>query len=76
MGVLVICVLVFTAFCVVYTVFLYCFFYVYLLFVLSALVYGLMPPNDNSIAGSNNNNLKIIIHKRSCVVIGFWANFD
>jgi hypothetical protein len=29
-GVLVICVLVFTVFCIVYTVFLYCFVYVYL----------------------------------------------
>jgi len=38
-GVLVICVLVFTMFCIVCTVFLYCFVYVYLfLFVLSVLV--------------------------------------
>jgi len=38
-GVLVICVLVFTVFCTVCTVFLYCFVYVYLLlFVLSVLV--------------------------------------
>jgi hypothetical protein len=38
-GVLVICVLVFTVFCIVYTVFLSCFVYVYLfLFVLSVLV--------------------------------------
>ena len=38
-GVLVICVLVFTVFCFVGTVFLYCFVYVYLLlFVLSLLV--------------------------------------
>ena len=37
-GVLVICVLVFTVFCIVCTVFLYCFVYVYLLFVLSVLV--------------------------------------
>jgi hypothetical protein len=29
-GVLVICVLVFTAFCIVCTVFLHCFFYIYL----------------------------------------------
>ena len=36
MGVLVICVLVFTVFCIVCTVFLYCFVYVYLfLFVTS-----------------------------------------
>ena len=38
-GVLVICVLEFTAFCIVCTVFLHCFVYVYLfLFVLSVLV--------------------------------------
>jgi len=38
-GVLVICVLVFTVFCAVCTVFLYCFVYVHLfLFVLSVLV--------------------------------------
>ena len=38
-GVLVICVLVFTVFCIVCTVFLYCFVYVYLfVFVLSVLV--------------------------------------
>jgi hypothetical protein len=38
-GVLVICVLVFTVFCIVCTVLLYCFVYVYLfLFVLSVLV--------------------------------------
>jgi hypothetical protein len=38
-GVLVICALVFTVFCIVCTVFLYCFFYVYLLsFVLSVLL--------------------------------------
>jgi hypothetical protein len=38
-GVLVICVLVLTVFCIVCTVFLYCFVYVYLLlFVLSVLV--------------------------------------
>jgi len=35
-GVLVICLFVFNVFCIVYTVFLYCFFYVYLfLFVTS-----------------------------------------
>jgi len=46
-----------------YCVFLYCFVYVYLfLFVLSVLVYGLLPPSDNSMAvsssssSSNNNN--------------------
>ena len=37
-GVVVICVLVFTVFCIVCTVFLYCFLYVHLLFVLSVLV--------------------------------------
>jgi len=38
-GILVICVLVFTMFCIVCTVLLYCFVYVYLfLFVLSVLV--------------------------------------
>jgi hypothetical protein len=38
-GVLVICVLVYRMFCIVFTVFSYCLFYVYLfLFVLSALV--------------------------------------
>jgi len=36
---------------------LYCFVYVYLfLFVLSVLVWGLLPPSDNSIAVNNNNN--------------------
>jgi hypothetical protein len=49
-------------FCIVCTVFLYCFVYVSLfLFVLSVLVSGLLPPSDNSIAvssssSSNNNN--------------------
>ena len=39
MGILVVCILVFTVFCIVCTVFLYCFFYVYLfLFVLSVIV--------------------------------------
>ena len=53
MGVLVICVLVFTVLCIVCTVFLNSFVYVYLfLFVLSVLVYGLRPPNENSIAAA------------------------
>ena len=53
MGVLVICVLVFTVFCIVCAVFLYCFVYVYLfLFVLSVLLQGLLPPSDNSVAVS------------------------
>ena len=57
MCVLVICVLVFTVFCIVYTVFLCCFFYVHLfLFVLPVLKQGLLPPSDNSIAVNNNNN--------------------
>jgi hypothetical protein len=47
-GVLLICVRVFTVFCIVCNVFLYCFVYVYLfLFVLSVLVWGLLPPSDN-----------------------------
>ena len=50
-GVVVICVLVFPVFCIVCTVFLYCFVYVHLfLFVLSVQVQGLLPPNENSIA--------------------------
>jgi hypothetical protein len=50
-GVLVICVLVFAAPGIVCTAFLYCCVYVYLfLFVLSVLVYGLLPPSDNSTA--------------------------
>jgi hypothetical protein len=56
-GVLVICVLVFTVFCIVCTGFLYCFFYVYLfLFVLSVLVQELLPPSDNSIEVNSDNN--------------------
>jgi hypothetical protein len=51
MGILVICVLVFTVFCVVRTVFLYGFIYSYLL-----LVWGLLPPSENSIAVNNNND--------------------
>jgi hypothetical protein len=51
--VLIICVLVFTAFCIFCTVFLYCFVYVYLLLlVLSVLVQGLPPPSEISIAVS------------------------
>jgi len=56
-GALVICVFVFIVFCIVFTVFLCCFDYVYLfLLVLSVLVKGLMPPSENSIAVNNNNN--------------------
>ena len=53
---MVICVLVFTVFCIVCTVFLHCFLYVYLsFFVLSVLVKGPLPSSDNSIAVSSNN---------------------
>jgi len=56
-GCLVIRVLVFSVFCIVCTVLFYCFVYVYLLlFLLSVLGYGLLPPSDNSIAVSNNSN--------------------
>ena len=52
-GVLVICVLVYTMLFIVCTVFLYCFFYAYLfLFVLSVLVLALLQPRDNSTAVS------------------------
>jgi hypothetical protein len=41
---------------------LYCFVYVYLvLFVLSVLVYGLLPPSDKSIAVSNYEVSKEVI---------------
>ena len=51
MSVLVICLLVFTVFCIVCTVFWYCFVHVYFFFfVLPVLVKGLLPPSDNSIA--------------------------
>ena len=60
-GVLVICVLVFTVFCTVCTVFLYCSVYVYLfLFVFCILVLGLLPPSENSIAVSNINKIMFI----------------
>jgi hypothetical protein len=56
-GVLLICLLVFIAFCIVFTLFLYCFVYVYLLFfVLSVLGEGLLSLNDISVAVSNNSN--------------------
>jgi hypothetical protein len=65
-GVLVVCVLVFTVFCIVCTVFLYCFVYVYLfLFVLSVLVQGLLPPSENSIAVNDNNNLPRVMKNYS-----------
>jgi hypothetical protein len=51
-GILVICVLVLSVFCIACTVFLYCFVYVFVyvylfLFVLSVLAHGLLPPSDN-----------------------------
>ena len=49
-GVLVICVLIFTVFCIVCAVFLYCFFYVYLfLFALSVILLGLAPPSETQL---------------------------
>jgi len=52
-GRLLINILVFIVFYIFCTVFLYCFGYVYLLlFVLSVLVQGLLPPSENSIAVS------------------------
>jgi len=57
-GVLVIRILLFTAFCIVCTGFLYCFVYVYLfLFVSFVLLYGLLPQSENSIAVSNSTNI-------------------
>jgi hypothetical protein len=55
-GVLVTCVLVFTVFCSVCTVFLHCFIYVYFIFVLFVLVKGLLPLGENPIVVNNNNN--------------------
>jgi hypothetical protein len=60
--ILVTCVLVFTVFCIVCTVFLYSFVYVYVCF----FVVSVLPPSDNSIADddddddddNNNNNDK------------------
>jgi hypothetical protein len=49
---LVIRVLVFTVFCIVCTVILYCLVYVYVFL----LVLSVLPPSDNSIAVNNNNN--------------------
>jgi ATP/ADP translocase len=54
-----ICCVLYSLYCVLYCLYcvLYCFVYVYLfLFVLSGLVSGLLPPNDNSTAVNNNNN--------------------
>ena len=50
-GCLLICVLVLIVLCVVCIVFLCCFVYV-----LSELLYGLLPPSDKSTAVSINNN--------------------
>jgi len=55
MGVLVVCVLVFTVFCTDCNIFLYGFFiHIHILDIF--LVLGQMPPIENSIAVSNNNN--------------------
>jgi hypothetical protein len=74
-GALIICVLVFTVFYIVCTVFLYCFVYVYLFeFVLILPVYGLRPPSDNSIAvrssssSSSNNNNNNNNNNSACVI--------
>ena len=45
-GVLLICVLVFTVFCIVPFIYIYSYFLP---------MYGLLPPSDNSIAVKNNN---------------------
>jgi energy-coupling factor transporter transmembrane protein EcfT len=56
-GVLVICVLVFTVLYCLYCDFLYCFVYVYLfLFILSLLVQGQLPASENSTIFSSNNH--------------------
>ena len=52
-SVLVMCIFAFTEFIIVRTVFLYCFFSVYLFLFDSS---ALLPPSDNSIAVINNNN--------------------
>ena len=82
-GVLVLCVLVLTVFCIVCTVFSYCFVYVHLfLFVLSVLVKELLLPSENSIVvntttttttttttnNSNNNNNNVRHLKRLSLV--------
>jgi len=56
-GVLIICVLVFIVFCIVCTVFLYCFIHLYLfLFAFSVLVQELLPSSGNSIAVSSSSS--------------------
>ena len=60
------CVVILAVSVLVFTVFLYCFVYTSLLFILSVLVSGLLPPSENSITVSNsnnNNNIIIIIHE-------------
>jgi hypothetical protein len=54
MFVLEICVLVFTEFCIVCKMILYCFIYVHVFLLVSSV----LPPSDNEIAVSNNNNNK------------------
>ena len=58
-------------FCIVCTVFLYCFVYVYLLlFVLSVLVQGLLQPSDNSTVVSTHNMKKNnVIHNYKCFLL-------
>jgi len=56
-GVLVICILVFTVFCIVCTVFFVLFrLRVFILICFVVLVQVLLPPSDNSTAVGNNNN--------------------
>jgi len=54
-------------YCVLYSLyFFYCFVSVYLfLFVQSVLVYGLLPPSENSITVNNNNNNYYYYHYNS-----------
>jgi hypothetical protein len=54
-GVLVICVLVFTAFCIVCTVF-FVLFHLCICLCMYILVQGLLPPGENLTAVVNNNN--------------------
>jgi len=64
-GVFVICVPVFTVFC---AVFLCCFVYVYLLFVSSVLMLGLLSLSEKFIAVHNNNKKKKkSIHSEVCL---------
>ena len=54
-GVLVICILVFTVFCIVCTVFFFIVSFMYI-YPYLLLVQGLLPHTENSIAANNNNN--------------------